>query len=93
MSNLFIKIEGGISMEEKLLKIFKLADSLNEKQDKVYAKIIYTADDNKIIELEVLSKDDNSYVESCKCSLHQNPLIKWDNFISLLESYIESATK
>lgn len=93
MSNLFIRNKGGISMEEKLLKIFKLADSLNEKQDKVYAKIIYTADDNKIMELAILTKNDNLYVESCKCRLYQNPLIKWDNFISLLKSYIESATK
>ena len=48
-------------MEEKLLEIFKLADSLNEKQDKVYAQITYTADDTKTIELTIRSKEDYSY--------------------------------
>ncbi len=33
-------------LEEKLLKILKLADELNEKQDKVYAEINYKADVN-----------------------------------------------
>ena len=77
-------------MEEKLLKIFKLADSLNEKQDKVYAQITYTADDNKIIEIVIRSKKDFSYVERCQFTLYQNPLIKWDNFIEMFESYVKS---
>lgn len=34
-------------MEEKFLKLVKLADELNEKQDKVYAEIEYTANDSK----------------------------------------------
>ncbi len=77
-------------MEEKLLKIFKLADSLNEKQNKVYAQITYTADKNKTIEISIRSKKDYSYIERCQLSLYQNPLIKWDNFIKMIESYVES---
>lgn len=34
-------------MKDKLLKIIKLADELNEKQDKVYAEIEYVANDSK----------------------------------------------
>ena len=78
-------------MEEKLLKIIKLADSLNEKQNKVYAQIIYTADNNKTIEIIIRSKKDFSYVEKCQFRLYQNPLIKWDNFIEMFESYVGGA--
>ena len=77
-------------MEEKLLKIFKLADSLNEKQNKVYAQIIYTADNNKTIEILIKSKKDDSYIERSQFKLYQNTLIKWDNFIEMFESYINS---
>lgn len=77
-------------MEEKLLKIFKLADSLNEKQNNVYAQITYIADDNKTIEIAIKSKKDYSYLERCQFRLYQNPLIKWDKFIEMFESYIES---
>ena len=79
-------------MEKKLLKIFKLADSLNEKQDKVYAQITYTADNNKTIEISIRSKKDFSYIERCQFRLYQNPLIKWDNFIEMFESYVGGAT-
>ena len=74
-------------MEEKLLKIFKLADTLNEKQAKVYAEITYTADDSKTIEISIRSKKDFSFVEKCQFRLCQKPLIKWDNFIEMFESY------
>lgn len=79
-------------MEEKLLKIFKLADSLNEKQNKIYIQITYTADDNKTLELFVRSKKDFSYIERCEIKLYQNPIIKWDNIVELLEKYIGGAT-
>ena len=78
-------------MEEKLLKIFQLADSLNEKQNKIYIQITYTADDNKTLELFVRNKKDFSYIEKCEIKLYQNPLIKWDNIIELLEKYIGGA--
>ena len=79
-------------MEEKLLKIIKLADSLNEKQNKVYAQIIYTADNNKTIEIIIRSKKDFTYIERCQFRLYQNSLIKWDNFIEMFESYVGGAT-
>lgn len=79
-------------MEEKLFEIFKLADSLNEKQDKVYAQIIYTADDDKTLKLVIKSKKDFSYLEMCQFKLYQNPLIKWENFIKMFESYIGGVT-
>jgi len=52
-------------MEEKLLKLFKLADSLNEKQDRVYAQIEYIADNSKKLEISIRSKKDFSFVERC----------------------------
>ena len=79
-------------MEEKLLKIFKMADSLNEKQDKIYAQIIYTADKNKTIEISVISKENYSYIEKCQFSLCQQSLIKFDNIIELFKSYIDDTT-
>ena len=48
---------------------------------------------NKTIELTIKSKEDGSNLENCRFKLYENPLIRWDNFISLFESYIESATK
>lgn len=80
-------------MEEKLLEIFKLADTLNEKQDKVYAQITYSADDSKTIEVAIRSKNDFSFIEKCECKLYQNPLIKWNNFITIFKSYIEEINK
>lgn len=79
-------------MEKNLLKIFKLADSLNEKQDKVYAHIEYEADNSKKLEIAIRSKDDYSYVEKCEVNLTKNNLIKWENIIKLLESYVDGAS-
>ncbi len=78
-------------MEEKLLKIFKLADSLNEKQDKVYAQIIYTADKNKTVEISIISKENYSYIERCQFNISQNTLLKLDNLIELFKNYIDDA--
>ena len=75
-------------MEKNLLKIFKLADILNEKQDKVYAHIEYEADYNKKLEIAIRSKEDYGYIEKCEVKLTKNNLIKWDNIIGLLESYV-----
>jgi len=75
-------------MEEKLLKLFKLADSLNEKQDRVYAQIEYRADDSRKLEIAIRSKKDFSFVERCEIRLTNNSLIKWDNIISIFESYV-----
>ena len=75
-------------MEEKLLKIFKLADTLNEKQSKVYADIKYTADDKKRLVISIISKKDFCYLERCEIQLANNPLLKWDDIIKLFENYI-----
>lgn len=75
-------------MEEKLLKIFKLADSLNEKQDRIYAQIEYIADNSKKLEISIRSKKDYSFVERCEIYLDNSSLIKWDNIISIFEKYV-----
>lgn len=75
-------------MEEKLLEIFKLANSLNDKQDKVYAQIDYSADDRKKLEIAIRSKKDFSYIEKCEIQLQKNPLLKWDNIVQLFKSYV-----
>ena len=75
-------------MEEKLYKLFKLADSLNEKQDKLYAEIIYSADNSKRLTICIRSKIDFSYIERCEVQLNNNSNISWNNIISLFETFI-----
>lgn len=79
-------------MEEKLLKLFKLADLLSEKQDKVFAQIEYYADNSKKLQILIRSKKDFSYVEKCEIYLANDLLIKWDNIIEILERYVGGAT-
>ena len=79
-------------MEEKLLKIFKMADSLNEKQDKVFAQIIYTADNNKTIEALIKAKKDHSCIERCQFNLCKESLKRLDDFIELFKKYTEDIT-
>lgn len=79
-------------MEEKLLKILKLADELNEKQNKVFAQIEYSANDSKKLEIAIRSKNDFSYVEKCEVRLTNDSLIKWDNVIELFEHYVGGAS-
>ncbi len=79
-------------MEENLLKIFKLVDKLNEKQDKVFAQICYEADDNKKLEISIRSKEDYKYIEKCEIHLTKNGLIKWNNIVELLESYVRGVS-
>lgn len=75
-------------MEDKLLKIIKLADTLNERQDKVYAEINYTADNSKKLEISIRSKKDYSYVEKCEVKLNSFSMIEWDNVITLFETFV-----
>lgn len=79
-------------MEEKLLKVFKLADSLNEKQDKLFADIEYSANDRKRLIISIRTKENYKYIERCEIELTNNPLIKWDNIIELFENYIGGTT-
>ena len=78
-------------MEEKLLELFKLADLLNEKQEKAYAQFKYYADDSKKLEIIIRLKKDDSYVEKCEISLSNQSLIHWDNIIELFKHYVGGA--
>ena len=78
-------------MEEKLLKIIKLANELNEKQDKVYAQIEYSADRTKKLGISIRKKKDFTYVKKCELNMDNEGLIQWDDIISILEKYIGGA--
>lgn len=75
-------------MKDKLLKIIKLADELNEKQDKVYAEIEYVANDRKKLVISIRSKKDFSYIEKCEVQLNAFSMIEWDNVITLFETFV-----
>lgn len=75
-------------MEKYLLKLLKLADSLNENQEKVYAQITYYADDNKTLEISIRSKQDYKYIEKCQIQLKQEPHIKLKMITDLFNSYV-----
>mgnify|MGYP003432879662 CR=1 FL=1 len=45
-------------MEQKLLKVFQLADRLNTKQSKIFAEINYTANDSQKLEISIRRKKD-----------------------------------
>lgn len=75
-------------MEEKLLKIFKLADILNEKQDRVYAEIEYSANDRRKLVISLISKKEFTFVEKFEVELKNNFLINWDCIVQLLENYV-----
>lgn len=75
-------------MEESLLKIIKLADELNEKQEKVFAQITYTADSRKVLEIAIRSKINYTFIEKCEIQLINNSVLKLQNIIELFKSYI-----
>ena len=75
-------------MEQKLLKIIKLADGLNAKQNKIYAEIHYIANDLKKLEIVIRSKKDFSYIEKCEIYISKNNEMKWDSVISLFDTFI-----
>ena len=78
-------------MEKILLKIFQLADLLNEKQDKVDAEIHYSADSRKKLEIAIKSKKDFSYIENCEIQLVNNSLVKLDSISKVFEIYLGGA--
>lgn len=78
-------------MEQSLVKLFKLANKLNEKQDKIFAQIEYTANDNKKLEITIRSKKDFSYIEKCEIQLSHIALINLDNLVKLFEDYVGGA--
>lgn len=75
-------------MEKKLLKVFKLANILNTKQSKVYAEITYTANDNQKLEICIRRKKDYSYIEKCEICITDNSEVRWDNIVTLFETFI-----
>lgn len=75
-------------MEEKLLEILKLANELDKKQDKVYAKIEYSADKSKKLEISIISKENYSYIENCSVMLLKNPINKLKAIIEILKEYV-----
>ena len=84
-----ILLRGKFNMEDKLLELFKIADTLNEKQDKVFAEIKYEADDAKTLRISIRKKDDYKYVEICEMQMRENSLIKWDNIIELFRKWLK----
>lgn len=75
-------------MEEKLLKLLKLADELSDKQNKVFAEVTYTSNMYKTLEISIRSKTDFSYIERCEIQVKENSIISLDNIIELLTFYI-----
>lgn len=79
-------------MEEKLLELFKLADELNKKQERVYAKIEYTGDNERRLELSIINKKNYSYVEKCSIMLINNSISRIDVIIKIFNEYIGGAS-
>ena len=75
-------------MEEKLLKVFKLADKLNTKQSNIFAEIRYSANESQKLELLIRSKKDYSYIEKCEITITENSETKWDYIITLFETFV-----
>lgn len=76
-------------MENKLLEIFEYANMLNEKQNKVYTKITYIADDSRRLEIDVISKRNLTYLEQCQIQMRGNLESKFKYIIEILKCYIE----
>ena len=75
-------------MEEKLLELFRLANELNDNQDKVYAQIDYYADNNKKLTISIISKNTYNYIDKCSVMLVQDSISKLDAILKLFEKYI-----
>lgn len=75
-------------MEEKLLQLLKMVNTLDEKQDKLYAQIEYCADKTRKLEISIRKKEDYSYVEKCSIMLLNNPVPKLDAIIDLFKQYM-----
>ena len=76
-------------MENKLLEIFEYANKLSENQNKVYAKITYTADDSKRLEFSIVSKNNLTYLEQCQIQMKGNLESKFKYIIEILKNYMQ----
>lgn len=74
-------------MEEKLIDLFKIANSINDKQDKIYLRIEYTADETKKLEISVVNKKTYSLVEKVSIMLLFEPAEKLDAIINLISKH------
>ena len=75
-------------MEKYLLELFKLADTLNERKNKIYAQITYFADDSKTLEIYIRSKADHSHIEKCQIQLKHCPQTKIKMITNLFNTYV-----
>lgn len=75
-------------MEKYLLQLFNLADTLNQKQDKVYAQITYYADNNKTLEICIRLKENYDFVETCRIQLKVSPEQKLKMITDLFNTYV-----
>lgn len=75
-------------MEKKLLELLQLANTLNQQQNNVYAQITYHADDNKILEIYIRSKQDFTFIEKCEIMLKNAPISKLNDILKLFKRYI-----
>jgi len=75
-------------MENKLLEIIKLVDTLDEKQDKVYAQITYSSNKEKVLEIAIRSKKDFSFIKSYKFDVDSKFLVNWDLIIESFKSFV-----
>ena len=80
-------------MEEKLLELFKVANTLSNTQDELFAEITYTADDTMKIQIDIRRKQSYKYVEKCEVSLINNPVPKLDAIINIFNDYVGGASK
>lgn len=75
-------------MADKLIKLLELADTLNNKQDYVYAEIKYSSHNEKTLEIAIRSKKDFSYLEKCEIRVPKNGILKLNSIITLFQNYI-----
>lgn len=78
-------------MEERLLKIFKLLNKLNDEHEKIYVEIKYTSYRIKSLEISIREKKDFSYISTYRIELFKNSLKEFDDVIKVLESYVRGA--
>ncbi len=79
-------------MEEKLLELLKIANTLDKKNENVYAEVEYLANHTKKLKISIRKKEDYSYVEECSVMLFNNPISKIDAIIKIFKEYIGGAT-
>ena len=78
-------------MEQKLLQLLKLADTLNNKQNNVFAKIEYYANDNKKLEITLKDKKDYSTIMIIEMYIDKMSNQTIQLAIDLLKKYIGGA--